>query len=153
MTVSITWKNLCFGSVQNSPYWKSLLKPRYYLWSSYAPNHWFAQPQFGKICIDYKKYYIIENILYGWLFWYLHGCFLTWKNLCMGSVQNSLLKNTFDLSLRLVIWKTFSAFVMWKTQYSHILLTVFSQSYNQCVKNSGHYGQLDAVDKPVTREH
>ena len=27
------------------------------------------------------------------------------------------------------------------------------QSYNQCVKNSGHYGQLDAVDKPVTREH
>ena len=23
----------------------------------------------------------------------------------------------------------------------------------QCVKNSGHYGQLDAMDKSITREH
>ena len=38
-------------------------------------------------------------------------------------------KKAFQITrLRLVIWKTFSAFVMWKTQYSHILLTVFSQS-------------------------
>ena len=41
-----------------------------------------------------------------------------------------MLEKVFQITrLQLVIWKTFSAFVMWKTQYSHVLLTVFSHCY------------------------
>ena len=78
-----------------------------------------------------------------WQIFSLIGCIFQQCEYCeVGNVIiefSTLLmpKKAFQITcLRLVIWKTFSAFVMWKTQYSHILLTVFSHWCIRCEENT-----------------
>ena len=53
------------------------------------------------------------------------------RNVIMEFFTSLIPKKAFQITrLRHMIWKTFSAFVMWKTQYSHVLLTVFSHYCN-----------------------
>ena len=64
--------------------WKSLLKPRYCIRSIFAPNRCSAQPQLGKIYINYKKDCILENMYLIWMtdiFVFGIGCSL---NRCRG---------------------------------------------------------------------
>ena len=64
--------------------------------------------------------------LISWM--YFSTMWILWGRKCDYWVFHITQKKAFQITrLRLVIWKTFSAFMMWKTQYSHILLTVFSQ--------------------------
>ena len=71
---------------------------------------------------------MVSKTQYSPLYNYKVGCeYCEVGNVIIEFSTSLMPKKAFQITrLRLVIGKTFSAFVMWKTQYSHVLLTVFS---------------------------